>query len=342
MTSPLISVIIACRNEEVYISKCLDSLIANDYPKDRTEFFVIDGLSTDRTLEIVQDYQVRFPFIKIFSNPKKVFPAALNIGIKVSGGDLIFIIGAHATYDMDYFSKCVKYSLEYNADNVGGVLNTISADHNLTGYLISFVLSNSFGVGNSKFRTGSVDITEVDTVFGGCYKKEVFQSYGLFLESLTSSSDYEFNNRIKKQGAIILMVPEIKVTYYTRSTLKKFIINNVRNGFWAIYPIALAKRFPISVRHFIPLIFVSGIIFLIIVSIIWSFFLVVSLVLLIFYLIGSLYFSCEKIDKKYYLLPFLPILFFILHLTYGIGSIWGAIRVMLFKMNNLGRSSLLL
>lgn len=334
MTNPFISIIIPCRNEEVFISKCLDSLLANEYPKDKIEIFVIDGFSTDRTLNIVRDYLNKFHFIKLFQNPKKVFPAAVNIGIKESGGDLIFIVGSHATYYPDYFSKCVENSLIYNADNVGGVLETVPLKHNLTGSLISYVLSNSFGVGDSKFRTGSTDILEVDTVFGGCYKKEVFQKYGIFNEDLTSTSDYEFNKRIKQQGARILLIPDIKVTYYTRSTIKKFIINNLRNGFWAIYPIALTRGIPVTQRHFIPLIFVLAILFFLVLSLKWSFFIKVLLALLTFYLISSLYFSFRSIEKKYHLIPFLPLMFIILHSSYGIGSLWGAIRVIFSQIKD--------
>jgi glycosyltransferase involved in cell wall biosynthesis len=339
MTRPFISILIPCRNEEVFISKCLDSLLSNDYSKDRIEFLIIDGLSTDNTVDIVKGYLNKFPFINIFQNQKKVFPAAVNIGIKESRGDFIFIAGAHATYAPDYFSKCVENSLKYNADNVGGVLQTVPLDHNLAGELISFVLSNSFGVGNSKFRTGSFDIMEVDTVFGGCYKKEVFQKYGMFIESLTSTSDFEFNKRIKQRGAKILLVPEIKITYFTRSTIRKFIKNNIRNGFWAIYPIALTKGIPVSLRHFIPLIFLFSIIFFLVSSLKWSFFIKVLLVLLILYLLCSIYFSIRSISKKYHLIPFLPVLFFILHITYGLGSLWGAIRVIIFKMKNLRNKS---
>jgi glycosyltransferase involved in cell wall biosynthesis len=334
MTSPFISVIIPCRNEELYISKCLDSLISNNYPKEKTEVFVIDGSSTDSTSDIARDYIRRYPFITLISNPKKVFPAAVNIGIKESKGDFIFIIGAHAVYEPDYFSKCVGNSLKNNADNVGGVLETAPINDDLVGSLISFVLSNSFGVGNSRFRTGSDDIIEVDTVFGGCYKREVFQKYGLFIESLTSSSDYEFNKRIKQQGAKILLIPDIKVTYYTRSTFQEFIKNNLRNGFWAIYPIAITNKIPLSLRHFIPLVFVMSIGFLLILSLKWILFIKVLLALIIIYLLTSLYFSIRSTNIKYYQILFMPFMFLVLHFSYGLGSLWGAIRVIFFYLKN--------
>jgi glycosyltransferase involved in cell wall biosynthesis len=336
MTKPFISIIIPCRNEAVFISKCLDSLIANDYPKDKIEILVVDGLSTDKTLNIVGEYLAKFPFIKILQNPQKVFPAAVNIGVKESRGDLMFIVGAHATYDTLYLSKCVESSLKNNADNVGGVLKTLPVENNLAGSLITFVLSNSFGVGNSKFRTGSCDMMEVDTVFGGCYKREVFQKYGMFIEDLTSTSDYEFNKRIKQQGARILLFPDIKVTYFTRSSVIKFIKNNMRNGFWSIYPIALTKSLPVSLRHLVPLFFILSLIFLLLLSLKWGFAINVLLGLLLFYLLCSLYFSIRSIEKNYHLIPFLPIVFFILHVTYGLGSLWGAVKVILFKMKNAG------
>jgi glycosyltransferase involved in cell wall biosynthesis len=66
-----ISVIIPCRNEEKFISKCLDSIIQQDYPKENLEVLVIDGMSEDKTREIIQKYSQRYPFIKLLENPKK-------------------------------------------------------------------------------------------------------------------------------------------------------------------------------------------------------------------------------------------------------------------------------
>lgn len=332
MDLPLISIIIPCRNEEAFISACLESLLNNDYPADKAEILIIDGLSTDNTLKIVNDFCVKNKNINIYENKKKIFPAAVNIGIKESKGDLVFIVGAHATYSRNYLSECVKYSLETGAENVGGAINTVPVSNSLISSLIAFVLSSSFGVGNSVFRTGADKVREVDTVFGGCYRREVFQKFGNFNENLTSTSDFEFNKRIKRGGACILLIPDIKITYFTRSTFKKFIKNNLRNGYWAIYPIALSDKMPVSLRHLVPLAFVLIIAFLILGSIKWIIFLNILVACLILYILASFFFIIKSINKKFYLIPFLPVLFFILHTTYGLGSFWGAFRAILYKV----------
>jgi glycosyltransferase involved in cell wall biosynthesis len=333
MSLPFISVLIPCHNEEFFIRKCLDSILANDYQSDRMEIFVIDGLSTDNTLSILTDYAAKHSHIRLLSNPDKVFPAAVNTGIRESSGDFIFIMGAHAEYPQNYFSDCVGCSIENSADNVGGILKTIPVNNDFIGSLVSMVLSNPFGVGNSTFRTGAAEITEVDTVFGGCYKKEVFEKYGLFSKQLISTSDYEYNNRIRKQGAKIILNPAIVVSYYTRSSLRAFIKNNVRNGYWAIFPMAFTNNIPVSIRHFVPLVFVSAILSLIALSFKWHQFLYVLAALMIVYFVTGYYFSLISAQKKYQLVPLLSILFLILHFFYGLGSLWGIVRVSLHRLN---------
>jgi glycosyltransferase involved in cell wall biosynthesis len=334
MEIPFVSILIPTRNEEKFIGTCLDSLVANDYPKDKCEIIIIDGLSEDDTINQVNDYSNRYNYIKVISNPGRIFPSAVNIGISHSTGDRLFIIGAHAVYPSDYISKCVFIGSKYNADNIGGILNTIPMNNNFSGSLISFVLSNSFGVGNSTFRTGSAEIKEVDTVFGGCYKKEVFVKFGHFNERLISTSDYEFNKRIKRGGAKIILVPDIVVNYYTRSTFKKFINNNLRNGYWAIFPIAVTKNIPVSLRHFIPLGFILSIIGLLILSALNPVFLYILIGILILYLCGAVYFSARSIEGRHRLLPFLPIAFFVLHISYGLGSLWGLLNVGIYRILN--------
>lgn len=90
-----ISIIIPYRNEEKFIGKCLDSIISQDYPMDKLEVFVVDGISEDNTRKIVKRYIKEYSFIKILKNPKKIVPTALNIGIKNTKGELIIRMDAH-------------------------------------------------------------------------------------------------------------------------------------------------------------------------------------------------------------------------------------------------------
>ena len=151
---PLVSTIIPCRNEEKFIGQCLDSIIVNDYPKEKLEILIIDGLSEDKTRTIIENlkFKIGNSNIKLLDNPKKFTPAALNIGVKNAKGEIIIRMDAHARYKKDYISKCVKYLQEYKADNVGGIWITIPRDNSIIGKSIAFVLSSSFGVGNAYYR----------------------------------------------------------------------------------------------------------------------------------------------------------------------------------------------
>ncbi len=310
---PYISILIPCRNEERYIGKCLESIISNNYPKDKIEILVVDGMSKDRTRDIIKKFQITNPKsqIQLFDNPRKFTPFAFNIGTKKARGEVIMLMGAHAIYEKDYVSKCVKYLEEYNADNVGGVMKVLPSKNTLCAKAIAISLSHSFGAGGSHFRIGIKEPREVDTVFGGCYKREVFEKIGLFNEKLKRSQDMEFNLRLKRAGGKILLAPDIISYYYPKDNLRDFFKHNFRDGVWAILPLKFVKL-PFKLRHYIPLIFV-----LTLPLSIW------------FYFLFSLFFSVQIAfqEKNFKLFFLMPIAFFCRHFGYGFGSLWGLVKI---------------
>ena len=306
-----VSIIIPCQNEEKYIGKCLDSIINQDFPKENLEVLVIDGMSEDKTEEIVAKYASKYSFIKLLDNSKKFTPFGLNVGVKEAKGEIILRMDAHASYEKDYISKCVKYLNEFNADNVGGILKTLPAENTISAEAIALSLSHPFGVGTSYFRLGAKEPREVDTVFGGCYKREVFEKIGLFNENLKRSQDIEFNLRLKRTGGKILLVPDIISYYYPKSNLEDFFLHNFEDGTWAVLPLKFVKT-PLKLRHYIPLIFV-----LTLPLSIWP------------YIPISLFFSaqiafCEKDLRLFFVMP---LVFATRHFGYGLGSIFGLIKL---------------
>jgi len=309
---PFVSIIIPCRNEEKFILKCLDSIISNDYPKERLEVLVIDGMSEDKTREILKEYIKKNPPIKLLDNPQRYTPFALNIGVKNAKGKIIIRMDAHAGYKKDYISKCVEYLNKSKADNVGGIWEIIPPKNTLVAKSIAFASSSLFGAGDAYYRRGYFQEPKLaDTVFGGCYKKEVFEKIGLFNEKLLRSQDMEFNLRLKRAGGKILLVPDIVAYYYPKSSLKEFFIHNFKDGIWAIYPLKFVK-IPFRLRHYIPLIFVLSL-----PISIWP------------YIPVSLYFSTKVAFKKKDIRLFfiMPIVFATRHIGYGLGSVWGIIKL---------------
>jgi glycosyltransferase involved in cell wall biosynthesis len=320
-----VSIIIPCRNEEEFIAKCLDSIISQDYPKESFEVLVIDGMSEDKTRAIIDRYKMQNTRnkVRLLENPQKYTPFGLNIGLKSAKGDLIIRMDAHASYQKDYISKCVKYSKECNADNVGGAIKTLPAKNNLISKSIASCLSSSFGAGSS-FRLGAKRIKEADTVFGGCYKKEVFQKIGFFNEKLRRSQDLEFNLRLKKAGGKILLAPNIISYYYPSSNIKDFLKHNFYDGVWAIYPLKFVKT-SFKLRHYAPLIFVLSLLGTGLLGIFFQIFLRLFLLIIGLYFLANFYFSLRVAEKKkkFGYLFSMPIIFTIRHMAYGLGSAWG-------------------
>jgi glycosyltransferase involved in cell wall biosynthesis len=219
---PFVSIVIPCRNEEGFIGACLESLLKGDYPQDRLEVLVVDGMSCDGTRKIVASHLQGNPCIRVLDNPSKTTPVAMNLGIRASRGDVVIIASAHARFDRKYITRCVEAIRRYGADNVGGIMRMLPREPGLTGNAIALSLSHRFGVGNSYFRIHTDEPRWVDTVFGGCYRREVFQRVGFFNEKLARSQDMEFNRRLKKAGGKTLLAPDIVCYYYARSDLKSF------------------------------------------------------------------------------------------------------------------------
>jgi len=325
---PLVSVIIPTRQERTAIAKCLDSIFGNSYPLDKLEILVVDGMSSDGTKGVVEDYMAQYPMVKLLDNPRWVTPIALNIGIKAAHGDVIVILGAHSFVDKDFLAQSVKALSEHSeADCVGGVVSNLG--EGLIGRSISSVLSSPFGVGDARYRTGKHE-GFVDTAAYGAYRKEVFSQYGLFDERLARNQDIEFNSRLRRHGGRIYLTPAIKAYYYNPSSFLAFWWKNFSNGLWNVYTTKIARG-SLSLRHFVPFGFVLSLL----VGGGLALFTETGKVLLGIvggsYLLGSLIASTKiGLRKGLRFLPILPLAFFTLHFSYGLGSLWGLLTVWRF------------
>ena len=216
---PTVSVIVPCRDEERYIARCLDSIAATDYPRERLEVLVVDGMSEDRTRAIVADYGARYPFIRLLDNPGRIPPTAVNTGIRAARGEILVRVDAHGVYPPNYIPALVAALEQTGADSVGGVLVTLPANDTAIAQGIAIAMSHPFGVGNSYFRVGVREPRWVDTIAFFCCRRETFDRVGLFDETLARDEDSEFNGRLIQAGGRILLVPHVTAQYYARDSL---------------------------------------------------------------------------------------------------------------------------
>ena len=322
-----ISIVIPCLNEEKYIANCIESIVSSDIDYSKTEVVFVDGVSSDKTVYIIKEYMVKYPFIKVLSNPKKYTPVSMNMGIEASLGEYVFILSAHAQYKKDYFKKLVQNMEELKADCVGGVLITDVKNKNKKSNSIKEIMSHKFGVGNSGFRIGSSEVKEVDTVAFGCYSKEAFKKFGLFDERLIRNQDIELNKRIINGGGKIYLIPDVQCTYFARENFTALAKNNYSNGLWNILTTYYTKTLnSLSLRHFIPLIFVLSLLFPLLVAIFIPKFIYLGLLSLSSYFALVIIISLKLRDNNNSFI-YLVSSFFTLHFSYGMGSLMGIFSV---------------
>lgn len=328
MSKPFVSIIIPCLNEAEMIKACLESVFKCDYPTDRLEVLVIDGLSRDGTREILTDFCRRESRLKIIDNPKQSIPAALNTGIRAAMGEIVIRMDAHTTYAPNYVSLCVETLLTHDVDDVGGVIDTHPRNASLMARAIALALSHPFGVGNSTFRTGSATKCFVDTAPFFCCRKKLFSEIGYFDERLTRSEDIELKKRIVKRGPNrILLNPEIRAHYFARGDFRSFLLHNTLNGFWSVYPFLYIRNIPVSLRHLAPLL--ALLIFFSLLTEAMFFdprWLLLTLVYVLLTLLSSLQVGKRMGSLKLALL--MPLIFFSLHFSYAMGSLWGGVKVL--------------
>lgn len=324
----MLSVIVPIYNEEKYIAKCIESIAEQDYPKDDLEVLLVDGMSKDKTRDIVAEYIQKYPFIRLIDNPDKIVPFAMNKGIAEAKGDIIMRLDAHATYEKNYFSAIVKRLKEYDAENVGCVCKTDVLNKTPKTLAIREVLSNKFGVGNSAFRTGIDGVKEVDTVPFGCWPKRVFEKYGVYNTKLVRNQDIELSKRIINGGGKIIIIPDTYCTYMARETYKGLAKNNFGNGKWNILTVYYTNELKsLSLRHFIPLCFVLGLIVPLIVGIFWHPALWLSLAVALMYILALGTVSLKLAITKKLNFFCLLISFIVLHISYGFGSLVALLKL---------------
>ncbi len=251
---PFVSVVMPCLNEEGYIEDCLRSVLAQDYPKDRVEILVADGMSMDRTREILARLTEEDPRIRVIDNPDRIQAAGLNAGIRASRGEVIVRMDVHADYAPDFLRKCVEVLDETGADNVGGAARTKAKK--FFQRALSAALDSPLGVGGSKYRNPDNE-GFVDTVFPGAFRRAVFERHGLFDGHAVTNEDAEINQRILEGGGQVFLSKKIVVWYYPRDSFRSLAKQYFKYGKGRARTLLKHKKL-LTVRPAIPFLMVSS------------------------------------------------------------------------------------
>lgn len=321
-----VSVIIPTLNEEKFIARCLESVIAQSFPFEKMEVLVVDGGSNDKTKEIVETYHNKYHNIRFLNNPKRIQSVAFNIGVNESSAPYIIRLDAHAFYKPYYIEGCIKGLKENDRrGNVGGQWDIQPQNTSLWATTNAILNYSKFGIGGATYRIGA-KAGNVDTVPFGSFPRTMIEKIGGMREDLPRGEDNEYNSRIKKAGYSIYFDPRIECIYYARPTLKASCRQMYANG-ESIGHLFYVDRESIGLRHLIPLLFVLGIIVGGICAIFVKPVLYVYLTGIALYLICDLIASIVAAEKHgwKYCLP-LFVMFLCVHISYGLGTIKGIIN----------------
>lgn len=322
-----VSIIIPVRDEERYIGRCLESILANDYPVESLEILVVDGRSEDETRNIVERFAGDCASILLLDNPRRTVPHAMNIGIEASRGRLIMRMDAHTLYPPDYIRKLVDWQGRLDADNVGAVCDTGVLNETRTSVALKKTMSDPLGVGNSYFRTGVPEVRQVDTVPFGCYRRSVFERFGKYDVRLTRNQDIELNKRLVKGGGKIFLVPDVRCTYLVRETYRAFGRSRFATGRWIVRTSYLTRSLSsVSPRHFIPLLFILSLLVPAALGSLHPGFLVVTVGSLAAYL-GLVAWRSAMLTDGSTSAAHVAGAFLTAHFAYGLGSLVGLIDV---------------
>ena len=330
MSLPLVSVVIPCRNERAYIGACLDSVLASEYPAAAMEILVADGMSEDGTRDVIAEYARRDPRVKLLDNPKRILASAWNAGIRAARGEIIMALNAHTVFPPAYVPTCISLMSEYpEAAYIGGVVRTKPQDDTPLGRALALAVSHPFGVGGSRFRTGTAAPEWADTAAFGGYRRGLFSEIGLFNEELVRSQDMELHLRLQKAGKRILLAPQMVGDYYTRTKLGPYLRYCFINGLWLTLPLKYSPHM-LSLRHSVPLVFVLTLALTLAGGFfdprVWWLTLGVAGAYGVANLVASGLIAVQRRDPAYVL--FMPFAFAALHVLYGIGAFVGITRAL--------------
>ncbi len=331
----IVTFIIVAYNAEKYLNNSLNSLMKQDYDLKKIEVILVDSKSNDDTKKIMMNFKKKngnlFKAIKVLNNSNKTLPYGWNVALAEASGDAILRVDAHSEFPKNFISANVK-EMENGENIVGGHRISVSKDNSKWQKLLLIAEESLFGSGIAKYRRSNTK-EYVNTLAHAMYRKTVFDKVGLYNTELSRTEDNEMHYRMRKEGFKFLLSPAVISYPCARNTLKGMIKQKYGNGKWiGITMYYCPKCF--SLYHFVPLFFVLGLVFSLIM-------LLLNVPIFIF-LLGGLYllfniinliiiFINHKVYLQYFLLPFI---FLILHLAYGIGTIVGLLYGPIYKLKN--------
>lgn len=324
---PFVTVVMVVRNEAPFMARALELVLAQDYPRDRMEIIVADGLSDDGTRDVLAEYQAKYPFIQVVNNPGRIVASGLNVAIDRSQGELIVRIDGHGQVATDFVSQVVQLMDEHpEAWCAGGPI--VHAGTNLFGEAVAVAMSHPLGVGLATHRFEDYE-GYVEGAHFPTFRKWIFDRIGKFDEGLVRTEDDEFNYRIAQAGGKVYVSPRVRYVYYVRDRLGKLFRQYFQYSFWRI-PVIKKHKKPTTLRQVVPPLFFLAVFVLLGVGI-WLRQPWIALALPAIYLVALIAVAISVIPRKGLAVAALvPLAVATMHFAYALGIAYGGFAAMFY------------
>ena len=305
-------------NEQAFIARSLTAVLGQDYPRDRLEVIVADGMCDDDTLAVIRSLPDAAR-VQIVCNPNRVQSAGLNRAIERAKGEIIVRVDGHTIIAPDYVRQCVRALEETEAQNVGGAMNPIGTTP--MGKAIAAASRCAFAVPSAYHISKTAQYT--DTVYMGAWRRSCLEQLGGFDERFAINEDYELNYRLRQAGHRTYFSPEIRSIYHGRQSLRALARQYFRYGKWKV---ATLRKHPGSVRprQLVAPLFVSTLTCGAVAAVMFEVARALWFLLVLAYSLADLFFSIKTSERAADVALWRLLLVFpTIHLAWGIGFLCG-------------------
>ena len=333
MQNMKISFVVIALNAAATLDSLFDCLGKQTYPHHLTEVILVDGLSKDDTKQRMLRFQEKnqrvFSDVKVLDNPGITLPCGWNVALEAVTGDAVLRVDAHTTFPENFIELNVR-DLEKGENICGGKVISIPAEKTDWSVTLNEAENSMFGGSFAAFRHAD-SARYVSTAAFAIYRKSVFDKVGKYNEVLTRTEDNEMHYRMRQAGYKFFYDPEIVSYRETRSSLWKLMKQKYLNGYWIGRTLGVEPRC-FSLYHFVPLFFVLAVM---LSAVLWICGISFPLKLLCAaYAAANLTMTLMSVavsKNRNWFFFCLPVIFLLLHLSYGCGTVAGIIRMIALK-----------
>jgi succinoglycan biosynthesis protein ExoA len=258
---PFVTVVVPTLDEESHVEACLQSLLPQ-WPPSHCEVLVVDGGSSDRTVEVVASVARRHPSphhppVRVLHNPHRVQSAAVNLAARCCSPrtQVLLRADAHAVYPGDFVRSVVDDLLRTGAGSVVVGLHTVADPNRGVQRAIAAAQRSRLGNGGARHRVVPRE-GPVDHGHHAAFDLDWFRRLGGYDPTFTHNEDAEFDHRARAAGGTVWM-SATAVQYTPRATLRALAGQYLRHGAGRARTLRKHRLRP-APRQVAPLVLVLG------------------------------------------------------------------------------------